>query len=90
MFSQVNSMGVWGIEAYKVSVETNISTGLPCFDIVGLPDTSVRESRERVRSAIKNNGFKFPVSRIIVNLAPADIRKEGSVYDFYRSFIVRR
>ena len=61
MFSQVNSMGVWGIEAYKVSVETNISTGLPCFDIVGLPDTSVRESRERVRSAIKNNGFKFPV-----------------------------
>lgn len=81
MFSQVNSMGVWGIEAYKVSVETNISTGLPCFDIVGLPDTSVRESRERVRSAIKNNGFKFPVSRIIVNLAPADIRKEGSVYD---------
>lgn len=74
-------MGVLGIEAYKVSVETNISTGMPCFDIVGLPDASVRESRERVRSAIKNNGFKFPVSRIVINLAPADVKKEGSVYD---------
>lgn len=81
MFSEVTSMGVWGIEAYKVSVETNISTGVACFDIVGLPDTSVRESRERVRSAIRNSAFKFPVSRIIVNLAPADVKKEGSVYD---------
>lgn len=81
MFSTVNSMGVFGIEAYKVSVETNISAGIPSFDIVGLPDASVRESRERVRSAIRNNGLKFPLAHIIINLAPADIKKEGSVYD---------
>ena len=74
-------MGVFGIEAYKVSVETNISAGMPSFDIVGLPDASVRESRERVRSAIRNNGLKFPLAHIIINLAPADIKKEGSVYD---------
>lgn len=82
MYSEVSSMGVWGIEAYKVTVETGLSKGKIAFDIVGLPDTSVRESRERVRSAIKTNGFKFPSSsRIIVNLAPADVKKEGSVYD---------
>lgn len=81
MFSTVNSMGVFGIEAYKVSVETNISAGMPSFDIVGLPDASVRESRERVRSAIRNNGLKFPLAHIIINLAPADVKKEGSVYD---------
>lgn len=81
MFSTVNSMGVFGIEAYKVAVETNISAGIPSFDIVGLPDTSVRESRERVRSAIRNNGLKFPLAHIIINLAPADVKKEGSVYD---------
>lgn len=81
MFSTVNSMGVFGIESYKVSVETNISAGIPSFDIVGLPDASVRESRERVRSAIRNNGLKFPLAHIIINLAPADIKKEGSVYD---------
>lgn len=81
MFSEINSMGVWGIEAYKVSVETNISRGNAYFDIVGLPDTSIRESRERVRSSIKNNNLRFPTSRIVVNLAPADVKKEGSVYD---------
>ncbi len=81
MFSVVNSMGVFGIEAYRVSVETNISAGIPSFDIVGLPDASVRESRERVRSAIRNNGLKFPLAHIIINLAPADVKKEGSVYD---------
>lgn len=81
MFSTVNSMGVFGIEAYKVAVETNISAGIPSFDIVGLPDASVRESRERVRSAIRNNGLKFPLAHIIINLAPADVKKEGSVYD---------
>ncbi len=81
MFSVVNSMGVFGIEAYKVTVETNISAGVPSFEIVGLPDASVRESRERVRSAIRNNGLKFPLAHIIINLAPADIKKEGSVYD---------
>ena len=81
MFSKLHSMGVWGISAYTVEVETNLSGGLPAFDVVGLPDMSVRESRDRVRSAMKNSGYDFPVSRITVNLAPADIKKEGSVYD---------
>ena len=57
MVSQINSMGVWGIDAYRVTVETSVVQGMPSFDIVGLPDASVRESRDRVRSAMKNNGF---------------------------------
>ena len=69
------------MEAYKVLVEADISGGLPRFDIVGLPDTAVSESRERVRSAIKNANLQYPVSRITVNLAPADIKKEGPIYD---------
>lgn len=81
LYSKINSVGLFGINAYMIEVEADISTGLPRFDIVGLPDSSVSESRERVRSAIKNCGFDFPVSRITVNLAPADFRKEGSVYD---------
>lgn len=81
MYSKINSIGLFGINAYMIEVEADISTGLPRFDIVGLPDSSVSESRERVRSAIKNCGFDFPVSRITVNLAPADFRKEGSIYD---------
>ena len=64
-----------------IEVEADISNGLPSFDIVGLPDTAVKESRDRVRAAIKNCGFKFPVSRITVNLAPANRKKEGSIYD---------
>ena len=81
MFSRIRSLGVSGIGGYEVSVEVNISSGLPAFDIVGLPDAAVKESRERVRAAIKNNGFKFPVSRMTVNLAPADKKKAGTVYD---------
>ena len=69
------------MEAYKVLVEADISGGLPRFDIVGLPDAAVSESRERVRSAIKNANLQYPVSRITVNLAPADIKKEGPIYD---------
>lgn len=69
------------MEAYKVLVEADISGGLPRFDIVGLPDTAVSESRERVRSAIKNANLQYPISRITVNLAPADIKKEGPIYD---------
>ena len=69
------------MEAYKVIVEADISGGLPRFDIVGLPDTAVSESRERVRSAIKNSNLQYPVSRITVNLAPADMKKEGPLYD---------
>ena len=74
-------MGLFGMEAYTVDVETDISGGLPAFEIVGLPDKSVSEAKDRVRSAVKNCGFKFPVSRITVNLAPADTRKEGPIYD---------
>lgn len=81
MVSKLYSMGLLGIDAFKVEVEADISNGLPTFDIVGLPDASVKESRDRVRAAIKNCEFKFPVSRITVNLAPADIRKIGPVYD---------
>ena len=81
MFSSIKSYGVSGIGGYPVSVEVYISNGLPGFDIVGLPDAAVKEARERVRAAIKNNGFRFPVSRMTVNLAPADKKKAGTVYD---------
>lgn len=81
MFSRINSMGLFGMDSYMVQVEADLSQGLPRFDIVGLPDAAISEAKNRVRSAIKNTGFAFPVSRITVNLAPADTRKEGSVYD---------
>lgn len=81
MFAQVKSMGLLGIEGYPVDVEVDIAGGLPGFDVVGMPGTAVKESRDRVRAALKNCGFSFPVSHITVNLAPADIKKEGSVYD---------
>lgn len=81
MLSIVNSCAVLGIEAFAVKVEVDVSNGMPGFDIVGLPDTSVRESRERVRTAIKNSGYEFPLKRITVNLAPANFRKEGSTFD---------
>lgn len=81
MVQNVNSVGLKGIEGYGVSIECFLSAGLPAFDIVGLPDTAVKEARERVRAAIKNCGLKFPVSRITVNLAPADTKKAGTLYD---------
>ena len=81
MMVTVRSLGLTGISGYEVSVECFLSGGLPGFDVVGLPDTAVKESRERVRAAVKNCGAKFPVSRITVNLAPARLRKEGTVYD---------
>lgn len=81
MYSKVNSFGVTGVGGYEVSSEVYISGGMPAFDVVGLPDAAVKEARERVRAAIKNNGFDFPVSRITINLAPADKKKAGTVYD---------
>ena len=81
MLSHVRSMGLQGIEGYEVSVECFITNGLPAFDVVGLPDAAVKEARERVRAAIKNCGFRFPVSRITLNLAPAGTRKSGTLYD---------
>lgn len=81
MLATINSLGVKGIGGYAVTVESFVSNGLFNFDIVGLPDAAVKEARERVRAAIKCNGFKFPVSRVTVNLAPADTKKAGTVYD---------
>ena len=81
MFQSVRSFGVHGIRGYGVTVECFVSTGLPNFDIVGLGDTAVKEARERVRAAIKTCGFSFPAGHITVNLAPADTKKGGTVYD---------
>lgn len=81
MFGKIKSSGLIGINGYIVSVEVDISNGMPGFEIVGLPDAAVKESRERVRSAIRNSDLYFPSTRIIVNLAPADTKKEGAVYD---------
>ena len=81
MLYNVRSLGLSGVAGYEVSAECDLSNGLPAFDIVGLPDAAVREARERVRAAIKNCGFAFPVSRITINLAPANRRKAGTVYD---------
>ena len=81
MFFKVDSFALIGIDAIKVTVEVHISRGLPGFTIVGLPGQAVNESRQRVRSAIINSGFTFPVRKITVNLSPADIKKDGSFYD---------
>ncbi len=81
MLSKVVSLGLSGIDGYPVHIECDLSQGLPNFDIVGLPDAVVKESRGRVRAAIKNCGFNFPLRRITVNLAPADLKKEGAIYD---------
>lgn len=81
MFAKVKSLGLIGMDAYIVEAEVDISRGLPRFDIVGLPDTSVSESKNRVRSAVRNSGFRFDEMRTTVNLAPADLRKEGPIYD---------
>jgi magnesium chelatase family protein len=81
MLACMRTAAVFGIEACGIQVEVDVALGLPCFNMVGLPDTSVRESRDRVRSAIRNSGFEFPQRRITVNLAPADIRKAGSSFD---------
>ena len=81
MFSQIHSLGIRGITGYPVLVECSISNGLPGFEIVGLPDVAVKEARERVRAAARNAGFRFPPSRITVNLAPANTKKSGTLYD---------
>ncbi len=81
MLSIINSCTIVGIEGFSVCVEVNVSDGMPGFDIVGLPDTSVKEARERVKAAIVNSGFSFQATKIVVNLAPADLRKEGTLFD---------
>ena len=81
MMSKIKSCALLGIDSYIVDTETDISIGMVAFDIVGLPDSAVKESKERVRTAIRNSGFQFPQKRLTVNLAPADIRKEGPSFD---------
>jgi magnesium chelatase family protein len=81
VLASLRSAAVFGVDAYPVNVEVDVSFGLPHFTMVGLPDATVRESRDRVRSAIRNSGFEFPHHRITVNLAPADVRKAGSSFD---------
>jgi magnesium chelatase family protein len=81
MLSQVLSAAILGIDAYQVEVEVDIALGLPAFSTVGLPEGAVKESKDRVKAAIKNAGYEYPERRITVNLAPADIKKEGSIFD---------
>jgi magnesium chelatase family protein len=81
MLACVRSAAVYGIDTYPVTIEVDVSFGLPAFTVVGLPDASVRESRDRIRSAIRNSGFAFPEHRVTVNLAPADVRKAGASFD---------
>ena len=81
MLSKIKSMSLEGLTGYLVEIQSDVSGGLPNFEIVGLPDVRVKEAKERVKAAIKNSGIEFPSRKIIVNLAPADIRKEGTFFD---------
>jgi hypothetical protein len=81
MYSQIISGSLYGLTSEQVIVETDLSPGLPAFNVVGLPDTTVKESKERIRAAIVNSGYKFPAKRIIINLSPASTRKEGTHFD---------
>ncbi len=79
--SNINSAGIFGINGYVVEVETDMANGMPGVEIVGLPDNAVKESKERVKAAIKNSGFEYPQKRIVINLAPANVKKEGVYLD---------
>ena len=81
MLSIIKSMTLNGVEGFIVDVQVDVSGGIPCWEVVGLPDISVKEAKERVRTAIKNSGYEFPSRRIVINLAPATIKKEGSIFD---------
>ena len=81
MLSKIISFGLLGLSGYPVFVETDISSGMPAYETVGLPGAAVRESKERVRAALKNSGFDYPQQRITINLAPADTKKQGPIYD---------
>ena len=81
MVNKITTATVIGLNAYEVCLETDVQNGLPSFSIVGLPDTAITEARDRVRSAVKNSGFSFPAKKIIINLAPADLKKVGTSFD---------
>ena len=81
MLAKVKSLGLIGVQGYEVRVEADLNKGLPKFDTVGLPDATIKESKERIRSAIQNSNLRFPITKVTVNLAPADVKKEGPMYD---------
>ena len=81
MLCRVASLGFLGLNSYVVGVEVDVSAGLPSFELVGLPDAAVKESRERVRASLKNCGYEFPTGKIVINLAPANVKKMGPLYD---------
>ena len=81
MYSKVKTCVLHGLNGHIIEVETDLSRGLPVFNIVGLPDTAIKESKERVRTSIKNSGYEFPLNRITINLAPANLKKDGSQMD---------
>ena len=88
--ARVVACALWGLETALVTVEADVANGLPNFTVVGLPDTAVSEARERVRAAIRNSGFEFPLRRVTVNLAPAERRKEGAGFDLAIALAVLR
>ncbi len=81
MLSKVKSYGLMGLNGYQIDIEVDISQGLPSYEVVGLPDNSVKESKERVKGAIKNSGLDYPIAKVTINMAPADTKKEGPIYD---------
>ncbi|HZD39078.1 MAG TPA: magnesium chelatase domain-containing protein, partial [Terriglobales bacterium] len=81
MLAKINSAALYGIDALRVEVEIDLASGLPQLSTVGLAEGAVKESKDRIRAAVKNCGYTFPAKRITINLAPADIKKEGSAYD---------
>ena len=81
MLAKILSFGLNGITGYPVQIEIDVNAGLPSYDVVGLADTAIKESKARVRAAIKNSTYSYPINKIIINLAPADTKKEGSMYD---------
>ena len=86
MISSINSRNIIGIDSCDIKVEVDIGKGMPTFNIVGLASTEIKEARERVKSAITNSGYRFPNARIVVNLSPADMKKQGSFLDFTYKF----
>ena len=80
MYAKLRGFTILGIEGYPLLIEVDIANGLPYFQVVGLPDSSIREAKDRVRASITNSGFKFPLKRITVNLAPADLKNVGSIF----------
>jgi len=81
MLSKVKSATLWGLKCYDIEIEVDITSGVPSFNIVGLAEQEVQESKERVRSALKNSGFEFPLKRVTINLAPADLKKDTPLFD---------